>query len=333
MPVNPIVFKGAQIGLQSVLNTGVPADTKLLAPGFGRIGPKSSGGYMFTGPGNRIPTASVPPGMKWSEWPFEGPMDFIGMLYVLASGLGLPTPTADGTNGWAWDFYVALSETIARQFLTYENGNADSAERAINAFANSFTFNASKATQSYSGTMIGGKKERGITITGAPAEVTPKIIPPQNFDLYVGSTKAALDTAVSTDDKFPIPLGVTFSIPDLAGMLGRMNSDEDSFFATPEKALIPTWAFKTSDDTDFDDFADLLDTSEKQFFALRALGDAIAPDSQEEVRIDFCGTPIEPETLDEEEGAATNTLVFQNKYDATWGKSFNVRLVNAIPSL
>lgn len=333
MPVNPIVFKGAQIGLQSVLNTAVPADTRLLTPGFGRIMPKASGGYMFTGAGNRLPTASLPPGMNWSEWTFEGPMDFIGMLYPLAAGLGLPTPTADGTNGWAWDFYIALASGITRQFLTYENGNADSAERAINAFANSFVFNASKATQNYSGTMIGGKKERNFTITGSPTEVSPKIIPSQNFDLYAASSKAALDTAVSTDAKFPIPLSVVFTIPDLAGMLGRMNSDEDSFFATPEKAVVPTWAFKCSDDTDFDAFATLLSTGGTQFFALRALGDVIAPDSQEECRIDFCGSLIEPETPDEEEGAATNTITFQNQYDATWGKSFNIRLVNAIPSL
>lgn len=450
MSVNPTVFKGASIGLQPSLNTGVPADIKLLAPGFGRITPHATGGYMFTGAGNRIPSANVPPGMKWSDWPFEGPMDFIGMLYVLASGLGLPTPSAVGAAGWAWDFYIPLSSAITRQFLTYENGNSTSAEKAINAFANSFVFNASKATQSYSGVMMGGKKQRSITMTLAPDEVTPKIIPPQNFNLYIGSTKAALDTAVSTDNKFPIPLSVVFTIPDLAGMLGRMNSDEDSFFATPEKAVIPTWALKCSDDADFDAFAALLDTGGKQFFALRATGDvinagtlqvetatvvgtitlagnvsvivtaanmtgspittlvnvalndtasqvagkirtalgfvtaitneftvggtgatvtltrrspALANDATlniatdngtstgltpaatsanttagvaagvEELRIDFCGAVIEPETPDEEEGAATNTITFQNLYDSAFGRSFNIRLVNTIPSL
>jgi hypothetical protein len=266
---------------------------------------------------------------------FNGPMDYRAMCYPLASGLGLPTPVPDGTNGYIWDFTIASSEAIARQYLTYENGNADRAERAINAFANSFTFNASKGTQSYSGSMLTGKKERGATITGAPDEVEGSIILSQSFNFYAGDTKAALDTAVSTDDKFPIPLSVVFTIPDLSSILGRMNSDEDSFFAVLEKALIPTWALKTTDDTDFDDLMGILETGAKKFFALRALGNVIAggTPSQEEARFDFCGTLIEPESPDTEEEASTNTITFQNQYDSTWGRSLNIRLVNDLPDL
>jgi hypothetical protein len=335
MAIHEVVFKGAQFGLQSVLNTGVAADIKLLVPGFSRIMPKASGGYSHTNAGSRIPTASVPPGMHWGEVDFDGPMDYRAMCYMLASGLGLPAPVADGTNGWIWDFFIELNSGITRQYLTYENGNADRAERAINAFANSFTFNVSKATQSYSGRMLTGKKERDATITGAPDEVEGSIIAPQDFDLYAGDTKAALDTAVSTDDKFPIGLSVVFTIPDLAGIIGRINSDEDSFFDVLEKALIPTWALKAADDDDFDDLMAILETGAKKFFALQALGNVIAggTPSQEACRIDFCGTLIEPETPDTEEDAATNTATFQNQYDSTWGKSFNVRLVNDLPDL
>jgi hypothetical protein len=331
----PIVFKGAQFGLQSSFGSGVAADLRLLTPGFSRVMPKSSGAYMFTAPGNRLPTASVPPGMHNSEVAFEGPMTYTDMIYILANGLGLDTPAADGTNGWIWEFSLGLTSEVARQLLTYENGNSERAERAINVFTNSYQFNMSKATQSFSGTMIGGKKERAATITPTPTEVSSRIIAPQDFDFYVADTKGALDTAVSTDDKFPIPLSVQLTIPDMAGILGRMNSDEDSYFAVIAKAVTPTLVVKTTDDTDMDDLVAILDTSATKFFAARALGDVIAGavTSQEEARFDFAGRLIEPESTDEEEGAATGSLTFQNVYDSTWGQSLNIKVVNALATL
>lgn len=334
MTAHPIVFKGAQIGLQSGLGTGVAADIRLLTPGFSRVMPKSSGGYMHTAPGNRMPTAALPPGMFWSEVSFQGPMTYNDMTTMLAAGFGLPTPTPDGTNGFAWEFALLLNSALAPQFLTYENGNADRAERAINAFVNSYQFSVSRAltaaTQSYSGTMLAGKKEPAVTITPTPSQSNSKIIRVQDFDFYAADSKAALDTAVSTDAKFPIPLSVVLTIPELAEPMGRINSDENSFFARIEKALIPTLALKTTDDTDFDTLVGILDTGAAKFFALRALGDVIAgaSPSQEECRFDFCGAVTEPETPDEETSAATNTLTFQNKFDATWDQSLNIKLVD-----
>lgn len=334
---NPICFAGAQIGIQSGLNSIAAAVIKLLAPGFSRIDSKATGGYSYTAPGNRLPTATVPPGYFEGMVAYEGPADGVCMAYPLASYFGLPAPGADGTNGWAWDFFLGLSSGIARPFFTYENGNANRAERALNMFANTLVIELSKGTQKYSGQMICGKKQRGITITGSPGEVDAVIFPPQAFDFYQGSSKAALDTAVSTDDKIltPFPLSGIFTFPEVATPQGRMNSDEDSYAAVNDKAGVPTLAFKVTDEDDLDALADKIDTGEKTFFAARGLGSVIAgaTPSQFELRVDFCGTLINPESNDTDADARANVLTYQNEYDSVWQKAHNVRLVTTLASL
>lgn len=334
---HPLVFRGAQLGLQSVLNTAVPADIKLLAPGFSRINARATGGYSFTAAGNRLPTATVPPGYKEGEVSIEGPMDYVCMLYILSSYFGLPTPAADGTNGWIWDFFLGLASGADRTFYTYMNGNADRAESAMNAFVNTLTLNFSKGTQSYNGTMITGAKQRGITITASPDEVAPVIIPSQTFNLYYAASKAALDTAVSTDAKMltPFPLEVVLTFPELADRQGRMNSDEDSYAAINEKAVVPTFGLKVTDEADFDALGDLIDDGTPAFFAVQALGAVIAggTPSQFELLAEFCGTLIEPESSEEDASSAANMLNFQNQYDSAWGQAHNIRVVSTLPDL
>lgn len=337
---HPICFFGAQVGLAASIGNDVPADIRLATPGFSRIMPKSSGGYVHTAPGNRIATAKLPPGMFWGEVSFDGPMTYgRDMLVMLAAGLGLPTPTPDGTNGQAWLFEILLNSALAPQFLVYENGYSARAHRALSAFVNSYTFELNRslegATQKYTGTMITGKKEAGVTITGSPDETVASIVRCQDFAFYRGATKAALDTAVAADDQFPIPLSVNITIPEMAQAMGRINRNENSYFARNEKTVAPTLALKATDDTDFDDLISILETDEVNFFALQALGDTIpgGTPSREQLRFNFCGSPIEPETPDEDSAAATNTVTFQNIYDPAWGKSMDILAVNDIPSL
>lgn len=335
MPPHPVVFRGAQIGLQNALNSEAAANIRLLTPGFSRINARASGGYVHTNSGNRLPSATVPPGYHEGEVSFEGPIDFVCALYLFASYFGIPTPSANGTNGQAWDFFLGLASGVDRTFFSYQNGDANRAEKAINMYANSLAIETSKATQRYSGSLRCGKKQRGITLTGSPDDIAPVIIPSQKLDVYYGTSKAALDAAVSGDDKLltPFPLMASLNFPEVADPLPRMNSDEDSYAAVNDKAVVPTFALKVTDEADFDALADLIDTGAPGFFALRALGNVIAPDSQFEFRADFAGTLIEPETNDEEASAAAHTLTFQNQYDPTWGKAHNIRVVTTIDDL
>jgi hypothetical protein len=334
---NPICFAGAQVGLQAGLNLIEPADIKLAAPGFGRIEAKSQGGYVYTAPGNRLPTATVPPGYFEGMVPYEGPMDGVCMAYILASYFGIPTPTGSGTNGFAWDFFLGLSSGVARSFYTYENGDANRAERALNMYANSLVMTSSKGSHKYNGNMVCGKKLRGITITGSPSELDAVIFPPGSFEVYNAASKAALDTAVAAGDKLltPFPVQVIITFPDVATPQGRMNRDEDSFAAVNDKAGVPTFALKVTDEDDLDALADLIDTGDKTFFALQGLGPVIPglSASRFELRTDFCGTLIEPETNDTDADSRANVLTFQNQHDSIWGHAHNTRLVTTLPSL
>jgi hypothetical protein len=333
----PIVFEGSQLGIQSAINDDAAADIKLLAPGFSRIEADSDGGYQHTNTGSRIATVTLPPGYFEGKVSYKGPQDWRCMLYVFCSYFGIPTPTDDGANGWIWDFFLGLNSGNPRTYYTYENGAATRAEKAINLYANTLTLNQAKLTQDYSGDMICGKKERGQTLTASPSEVAPLVIPSQLFNLYYGSTKAALDTAVSTDDRMldPFVLSTVLTFPEVADRLPRMNSDEQSYAAVNEKQLAPTFAIKVTDEAAYDELEDLLDTGTPGFFALQALSDlAIASGASfYEARYDFCGTLLKPSTPEEEKSAVANMLTFNNQYDSIWGKAHNLRLVTDLDSI
>ena len=339
MAVIPVVYKGLQIGLQSGLlgdTAGVAANKRLLSLGVSRLQPRADGGKMHTGQGNKLATGGHAPGKQWSEFGFEGLMTFNESVYILASGVVNPTVGTDGTNGKLWDFLYNLNAPDVKKYYTVEQGNSVRAYKAVDAGVNSFEIQMSKGDAMLRGGFIGGLRQKGVTITASPQEINPKYLKPGNWDVYVGDSLAALDTAESGGDKFVLPIKANLQVGDIAGTLFRMNSADPHFHARPEKQLAPKLTFTGGDDTgDYDEFADALDSFTTKWFRFLNLGDVIAGAvaSQERLQIDFCAKAIAPETPEEEEGAALNTWAFENIYDPVAGFSLRIRAINTLAAL
>jgi hypothetical protein len=328
------VFNGAQVGVQSVFDTGVAANKKLLGLGMSRIMPRVAGGAeMFTGQGDKLPTQHTSFGGQHSEFDFSSLLSFNISCYPFASIINNSTPSADGTNGKKWEFSTALNAANAKALYTVEIGNATRAKRAINVSGQSLQLDMAKTVApKMSGKLIGGKREDDVTITGSPQIITPVLVQPGNWNCKVANTQAALDAA----SVFALPIRATFNIPDVAGILYRMVSADTSFIARPERAIMPTLKFTGGDfDDDYADFIDALEDGSTRWFRFTNLGPVIAGavPSQYKFELDYCGALTEPETPTEEEGAATNDWNFNNQYDGDAGFSFRITCINAMAAL
>jgi hypothetical protein len=339
MAVNSVVNKRAKFGAQAAFGTGGTLDTILNGFGFSRIKPLVRGGEMYTNMGEQFASIAVPPGKQASELTCAGKLTYNTIVYPFITMFGNVSVAADGTNGKERDFYLANGVTITKQAATIEIGDANRAQKVIDAFGRALTINLSDAAQGFEMPFFAGKRQDDTTPTTAGlTSITGKIVNPADFDVYVASTQAGLDTAETTGAaaRFALPLAADITIPDISSLLYRMNSSDTSYHARPDIAAQAQLKFKCGDDdADFANFLTYLDNGTSVFFRFVALGDVIAgmTPSQERFAIDCACKLVTPEEPDEQDGAATNSFTFDLFHDPTWGKVINFNIINDVAAI
>jgi hypothetical protein len=175
-----------------------------------------------------------------------------------------------------------------------------------------------------------------LSAYAAATEITPKILFPQNFDVYISDTYANLLTAISGADKFPIPLSVMLDIPSITNLIYRMNSADESYYQPADLPVGATLKLKTGDDTDdYGAVKAYFTNNATLWVGVRNLGDVIAgaSASQEQFLLTFAGRLIQPEDPDEQDGAATNTFNLDLIHDGTANRSLGIKLINTLAAL
>jgi hypothetical protein len=344
-PTRSAVYDQSKVAVQAAAQTGATMSGNALilnSLGFGLPEPVMRGGSMFTPSGNQFPSTSIPSTKSHSTFPCDGVLSYNEMNYVLAALMGNVTittsasaPHVTGTNGKQRIFRLANGLVISRALLTIETGASDRAKKVIDAFAQGLTIPFSDMEQSFSMPFIGGARQDDVTPTTNATPVTPKIVNPGGFDVYVGDTFAALDTNENTGAaaRFPLPSAATLTIPELVQPNYRMNSSDTSYNNLSDVAGIPTLSFETGDsDGDFATLIGLLTTGATKFFRIVALGDVIAgaTPSRERWALDFSGKLISGEKPGEKDGMRTNTFEFQGVHDPTWGNVLTIETMSAL---
>ncbi len=339
MAVFSTVNQSAKVGAQAAFGTGGTLDTLLNGFGFSRPKPEVHGGEMYTAMGEQFPSIAVPAKKQSSDLTCAGKLTYNTFNYPLITMFGNVTAAADGTNGKKRDFFLANGTTITKQALTVEVGDANRAQKVIDAFGVGLTMNLSDAAQGFEMPMIAGKitDDATPTVAGLTA-ITGSIVNPALFDVYVATTYAGLATAETTGAaaRYPLPLMADIVIPPLSGRLYRMNSADTSHHARPDIASTPTLKFKCgSDDLDFANFLTYLDNGTSVFFRFVAVGAVIAgaTPSAERLAIDCCCKLIKGWEPDEQDGAATNSFTFELFHDPTAGKIINIQTISDVAAI
>lgn len=183
----------SQLGVE---NTGTPgtavaANRQMLSFGFPRWQPMGEG-QILTPQGYKVPTTLVPAGRRWVEGSYDGVMDFNELEYILNSLVNSTTPTSEAVNIKHWVHTVQAAAVETHQTYTWEQGNNQHAQLAPYMFFNSGKFEMSPLAQKVSGNVMAQMFTDDVTLTASPTILTPQVIPPQSFDVRIGSTRAAL---------------------------------------------------------------------------------------------------------------------------------------------
>lgn len=181
----------SQLGVESTSGTAVSADKQMLSFGFDRMKPMGDG-IVLTPQGYKVPTTLVPVGRRWVEGNYNGVMDFNELPYILASLINYAAPTTEAVNGKHWTFGVQAAATETRKTYTWEQGNDQHAQKAPFMFFNNMKMEMSPIAQSISGGVIAQAQTDDITLTSSPTILSQQVVPPQAFDVRIGSTRAAL---------------------------------------------------------------------------------------------------------------------------------------------
>jgi hypothetical protein len=323
------VYQLSQLGKETTPGTSVAANKLMQSLGMGRM-QGTGDGTMFRPQGSKLDTIAVPTGMRMVSFPFDGVMTYNEIEYILCSALNSVTPTNDGTNGKKWTHTLTKGAADTKQTYTYENGNGTHAQKATFCQVTDLNLEMSKSMNKVSGTFTGQQITDDITITPTPTEITPIIVTPQSFDVYLADTQAALPGTAYTR-----PFKVTLNISNIAVPLFRMTSADSSYIAMMETA--PTITLKLT--TDSDDAGQALRVQmlagSTKFIQVKSLGAVIAGaiPSQYLFQLTFAGAVIKEPSPTEDMGAALLEWEFSNVYDSTWTKSIEIINTNVLAAL
>ena len=154
-----------QIGPEVTPFTGVAA-THILNGVYFTDEPKQDT-FQFTPQGQQNPTESVK-GKAWSELTVTAMFpDFNGMTYLLASLLGLVTPTTHptGTTSKDWAFTKSIINAVLGQTYTVERGSTVRARKYTGVCVDALTLSGTADQITIGGHAYGQQMQDAITLT------------------------------------------------------------------------------------------------------------------------------------------------------------------------
>lgn len=322
------VFRGLQLGPETIPGTSVAANKKLNAFGLS-IQPQAEI-EMFAPIGTKLDTLSLY-GPEWVQAPFQGKLDFSQLPYLLAACIKNVAATPDGTSGKKYVYDISTSSADTIKTYTAEVGSDVHAQKFTYGHIPELTIEMSRRMQSISGNMVGQQVQDDIALTAAPTSVASNIIQPKLFDVKIATTQAGLTAA----SPFARPFKVVFKIGNRFGQIFRMSSTDTSFVAHVETKPTITLEFTVgADDADMTFLTNLRAGSTK-FLRVQAIGDVIsgAIPSAYAFQLDFSGQLTSHYAPGEDQGALITNWTFGAVLDPTWGKAFEIAVTNQIADL
>jgi len=254
------------------------------------------------------------------------------MGYLLAALLRAPTiSTPSGaTNARKWLFDLSASSQDDPKTLTVEQGNSTRAQKFTYGYLNELALEFSKADVKMTGNMMGRALQDAITITASPTAVALQTIAPQHLDVFFADTQAGLDAASKLSGDF----SVAFKISNRFSPLYRLDSSQNSFSSIVE--LKPDVELTLVLDADNAGYAPLakLTGGQTQFIRVQAVSsNEVETGTPYKFNLDFSGAVVGYPGTGDTDGAVTVTWAFRALEDSTWGKDFEIYLINALTSL
>ena len=329
MAENASVFIGTQIGVESVAGTSVAANKRLLAVS---VQPAIKAEVKTFRPlGQKYNTLAVL-GKEYVEAKLMGDLAYNDLTYLLASALSYAAPTQIiPTTGLAyeWAHEPNQSDVDTIKTFTIESGASVRAGKFSYGLVNEIGYKITREEATLSGSMLGQLYTDGITLTTSPTDVALKPVIPNTVDIFLDTTGAGIGTT-----KLLRALEADFKLSNIYGQVWPLNSANTSWAAHVETA--PKAELKLLLEADADGMALLTDmrAGSKVFVRVKATGADIDPSANPySFQHDLALEVTDVSEFKDDGGIYAIEWTFEVSYDATWGHSHIVTLVNTLSAL
>lgn len=245
MPDNATLNQQVQIGVQSVLNTGVPA-TKRLQTITVDLDVQTETDTFF--PNGSIFPSSVGLNQEWTEGDVGGVLTYTEVIYPLTMLFGTVAPTTIGTNGKKWTWAPAANAVLSPTMMSLEKGSSVYGIRAINAIMTGLDIGWSRTDRiELGGSILASAITPGFTMTTIASNATVPIVrvmPPQISVYYdptfgaLGTTKQlrAFEASLSISDLYAAVWPLNAALTGLDGYVPTQPSSESTLLLMADAA-------------------------------------------------------------------------------------------------
>lgn len=326
MAERSMMFEGVQVGVEVTPGTGVAANKKLLATSF-EVGPEvditafKPNGYKY----NTITSLNT----EWTEGSINGIMSYTDLTYLLSSLISADTPATVGTTGKEWVFVSDSDGPDAPVTFTIEQGSSVRAHKFTHGMVSGLTLSFSNDGCEVDGTIVGRALTDGITMTVTPTEVDIQPVTRPQVTLEVADTAAGLTAATVLTRGFAIDWSLTDRYSPILALNGL--TDWDAYIEAE-----PTGEITLLMEADAAGMAYLTNmrTGATKFIRIVATGPVIgAGPATYKLTIDTACKVTDASEFQNDQDVVAMEWTFSFAHDVTWGKSFNISLINALASL
>lgn len=324
MAVPATVFEIVNLGVESTKGTPVAANKRVTGAQFSpqlqvdvkRYRPS---GYRY----NTVASLNK----EWSQFSLSGPLLYTEIVYWLSSALKAVTPTGAGAaKTWLFSHASDAPETI--KTYTMEFGSAVHAMKVAYAFMSGFGFAMSHEECTFNGTSMGKAISDDIALTSSPTELPLEPVTGSQVQFYVADTQAGLDAAQALN----LGLMMEFSVDGIFGPVWAATGDASW---REEVALVPNTTASLLVGFDDEGMAPLakMRAGSTQWLRAKAIGPVIEATDTYLFQVDFAAKVLQPREMRDENGVFAVRWELEPTHDSTWGKAYEIKVVNTLSSL
>jgi len=317
------IFQGVQIGIESEVGTPVAANKKLL--GISMVpGPRVESS-KFRAMGQKYPS-SVAINKEWTELAISGLLSYNEIVYLLSSLISAPTPAQQGaTTAYKWTFVSNTSAEDVGKTFTVEQGDANSAWEAAGARVSGLTLTFNRNEVTLNGSGLAEALVTGISLTGSPTEIDPIIVLPGHLSFKMADTQAGLAGATAMTRGF----SMEWSLTEKIGMAWPVGQDPVTVEKEPEFMA----KLRLATDTVGHGLLATMRANTTKWFRIKGTGALIEDTYYNDFQIDFPAKISDAGDPEDNEGIHVMEYALTGIHDSTWGKAFQIDIINALSAL
>jgi len=317
------VFQTTQIGIETTAGSAVAANLKLAATSI-IPGPRLEAD-AFRAQGNKYPSF-VTPNKEWSEFSIEGKLTYNEVTYLLSSLIAAPTPTQGGSiSAYTWTFTSDTDGEDAGKTFTIEQGDANSMWTVAGARVSGMTFTFNRSEVSISGSGYGEPFDTsGTALTANPTTLDALPVLPTHLKFYMADTRDGLGATAMTRG-----FSLIWSLTDKVGLAWPVGQHP----VMVELAPSITATLRVATDTTGLGLIAKMRAGTTKWFRVLAEGATIKDSYKNKFQLDFPAQIVGVSDPSDEEGIYVMEYEMSGVHDATWGKAFEITLINSLSKL